>query len=389
MHFLFPSAAALLLSVTAVLGPLAADGEAGAPGTTLGAEVHGLRGAGVTDLRQLRSPTIAVDLPGFELADLSVTRARPADGPTCMGLPATPGGIGSAGDDVITGTSGRDVIVAGSGNDVVYGRNGKDVVCGGPGDDTLVGGRNPDDWRPGAKRGDRLSGGSGNDHLVDRWGYADILIGGSGDDRVTSKNGWEHTLIGGPGADHLVSEEGGDNDLLGGSGPDVLVALTGWGYSRYHAGGTGRDVIDVGPTGDILVGLTADGDQLTVHGDGYVVPMFSGSPTGIYLDMTTGTARRIGADPEKPADTITFLHPSEVSWIIYGSRYADEMLGSDGNDTFFALSGDDTLRGNGGDDGLLGFGGDDFIVGGDGSDDADGGAGSDTCDAEEAVKCEQ
>lgn len=333
-------------------------------------------------------PLPTPDLHPLGLVHLSSTDVAEADRPTCMGLPASVGGIGTAGDDVITGTSGRDVIVAGPGNDIVYGRNGKDVICGGPGDDRLVGGRNQADWSQ-AKYGDRLSGGTGDDRIVDRWGFADKLIGGTGDDRLVSSNGMQHKVIGGPGADRLTSRNVHDNTMLGGRGPDVLTALSGGGYSRYHAGGSGRDIIDVGPTGDILVGLTGDGDQLRVHGDAYVVPGFSGSPVGVEVDMAAGIARRIGAGPEGPVDVITFLAPELVVWFMYGSDYGDRMSGSDGDDSFSGGAGNDVLVGLGGRDGLYGDHGDDLIDGGDGDDWADGGAGTDTClNAEEMEKCE-
>ena len=279
-------------------------------------------------------PLSIVALPARQIAE--------ADRPTCMGLSASASGIGTDGDDVITGTAGPDVIVAGAGNDVIYGRDGKDTICGGPGDDTLVGGRNPADWST-RGRGDRLSGGTGNDRIIDRYGFADKLIGGSGDDRLSSSNGMGHKIVGGPGADRLISRNVYDNTMLGGRGPDVLTALSGGGYSRYHSGGPGRDVIDVGPTGDILVGLTGDGDQLRIHGDAYVILGFSGSPVGVEVDMTTGTARRIGAAPTDPPDVIMFLAPEEVSWLIYGSTHGDRMTGSEGDDMFFALAGNDTL----------------------------------------------
>jgi Ca2+-binding RTX toxin-like protein len=307
--------------------------------------------------------------------------------PMCMGLAASVGGIGTDGDDVITGTSGMDVIFAGPGNDVIYGRNGKDVICGGPGNDKLVGGRNPRDWSQ-AKHGDRLSGGIGDDRITDNWGFKDKLIGGSGDDRLTSSNGTEHVLIGGPGADRLTSTKVYDNAMLGGSGADVLRALSGAGYNRYHFGGPGRDVIDVGPTGDVLVALTGDGDQLTVHRDASILPVFWNSPVGVEVDMRTGTARRLGADPAAPGDVITFQSPKGGIWFLYGSPHADQLNGSDGDDRFSALAGNDTVYGNGGNDFLSGYGGDDFIDGGDGNDNADGGAGTDTCLVEEAANCE-
>lgn len=402
MHvLLLPCIAVLLGSGTALAGAA----EPAAPST------HG------------RSPGVFVasDGPGQRLADypavepakisafkVSLLTGSAADRPACMGLPATQGGVGTDGDDVIEGTSDDDVIVGGAGNDVIRGRDGKDTICGGPGDDTLVGGRNTADWS-GAKHGDRLAGGSGNDLIIDNWGFRDKLIGGSGNDHIKSRTGTEKELNGGPGADRLISRGGYDTALLGGAGADVLTALSGAGYNRYHAGEEGRDIIDVGPDGDLVVALTGDGDQLTVHGDAYVLPAYFSSPVGIEVDMATGTARQIGADPVAPTDIITFLAPAKVEWLVYGSVHDDVLRGTDGDDSFFGLRGDDTFFGLGGSDGLLGFqgddviyggdgddysleggAGDDFLDGGEGDDSAAGGKGTDTCvNAESVAKCEQ
>ncbi|MCW2738122.1 calcium-binding protein [Nocardioides sp.] len=350
------------------------------------------------------APDPAISDP-LTFAYVSLIKTAGTDRPTCIGLSASTGGVGTNGDDVIVGTSGRDVIVSGRGNDTIYGRNGKDVICGGPGNDKLVGGRNPWDWSL-AKHGDRLAGGAGDDHLIDRWGFRDKLVGGSGNDRLVSSSGTEHKLLGGPGADRLISRDVVDNITIGGRGPDVVTALSGYGYSRYHAGGPGRDILDVGPTGDILVGLTGDGDRLTVHGDAYVVPNYWDSPVGVEVDMVAGTVRRIGGDPT-PADVITFAEPDDVSWILYGSTHDDRMVGGEGDDTFFGLRGDDVLIGYGGSDGLNGFQGadvihggdgndyslsgdqgDDVIDGGEGDDTADGGKGNDTClNVEQTRRC--
>lgn len=363
-------------------------------------------GSGVTGHRLPDNPDTAA--AGLSAFDVALHAGPAADRPTCMGLPATQGGVGTDGDDVITGTPGNDVIVAGAGNDVIHGHNGKDTICGGPGNDTLVGGRNPADWSK-AKHGDRLSGGAGEDRIVDNWGFRDKLLGGSGDDRIRSRNGTEKELNGGHGADRVISHGGYDTALLGGPGDDVLRALTGSGYSRYHAGDEGRDIIDVGPDGDIIVALTGDGDQLTVHGAAYVLPGFWNSPMGVEVDMAAGMARRIGADPAAPADVITFLAPAKVAWLVYGSDHDDVLRGTEGDDSFFAIRGNDTIFGLGGRDGLYGFqgddviyagdgddysleggSGDDLIDGGEGDDSAAGGKGTDTClNAESVAKCEQ
>lgn len=325
-----------------------------------------------------RLSTLAVTLP----------TGRATAVPTCMGLPATPGGVGTGGDDVISGTSGEDVIVAGAGNDVIHGHDGRDTICGGPGGDTLVGGRNPAHYSADTN-GDRLAGGPGNDRIVDNWGFRDKLIGGAGDDRLRSRKGLSKRLIGGPGADRLVSHHGYDNALLGGRGADVLTALTGLGIGRYHEGGPGRDVIDVGPGGDVGIGLTGDGDQLTVHRDASVILGFNGSPVGVEIDLQTGTARRIGSDRADRVDILTFLTRESSIWLLFGSLWADRISGTDDVDMISARAGNDTLNGNGGDDYLGGDDGKDFIDGGDGDDMAEGGAGTDTCNAEWVVECEQ
>ncbi|MGF9755728.1 calcium-binding protein [Microvirga sp. 0TCS3.31] len=329
----------------------------------------------------------AYDSHPFNITDLPPEVAA-VDRPTCLGLPASAGGVGTDRDDVITATSGPDVIVAGAGNDVIRGRDGRDVICGGSGDDTLVGDRHPAKSSQ-AKHGDRLFGGPGDDRIVDNGGYRDKLIGGSGNDRLRSRNGTYKRLRGGPGDDRLISDYGYDNALFGGSGADIITALTGLGIGRYHSGGSGRDVIDVGPGGDVGVGLTGDGDLLRVHRDASLIPSYSGSPVGVEVDMRTGTVRRIGAAPTDPADVITFLSQEGSIWYLYGSAHGDVFNGSEGDDRFFALAGNDTLNGNGGDDSLSGFGGNDFIDGGDGEDYADGGASTDTCIAEEVHKCER
>jgi hypothetical protein len=78
----------------------------------------------------------------------------PGRRPMCGGVEATI--VGTRRGDRITGTSGDDVIYAGRGRDRVNGKGGDDIICGGPGNDRLTGGRGAD----------RLLGGPGRDKLV-------------------------------------------------------------------------------------------------------------------------------------------------------------------------------------------------------------------------------
>jgi VCBS repeat-containing protein len=83
-------------------------------------------------------------------------------------------GVGSNGNDKLTGGAGADLIFGQNGNDTLSGGGGNDLLCGGNGDDTLSGGGG-DDSLSGAAGNDRLTGGPG----------ADTFSGGSGTDTAT------------------------------------------------------------------------------------------------------------------------------------------------------------------------------------------------------------
>jgi VCBS repeat-containing protein len=83
-------------------------------------------------------------------------------------------GVGSNGNDKLTGGGGADLIFGQNGNDTLSGGGGNDLLCGGNGDDTLSGGGG-DDSLGGAAGNDRLTGGPG----------ADRFSGGSGTDAAT------------------------------------------------------------------------------------------------------------------------------------------------------------------------------------------------------------
>jgi Ca2+-binding RTX toxin-like protein len=351
-------------------------------------------------------------LPAYAVGQAYVGPAPPAEQrnkPTCMGHPVSPGGLGTAGDNRFIGTPGPDVIIAGAGNDVVYGRGAEDIICGGAGDDELIGGRSfAKEGRPNRRGGDRLSGGPGDDRVIDRYGHGDRLFGGPGNDRLTSIGAWR-TVKAGPGDDRVATADGIDENVNGGPGADTIVSLSGGGY-RGYAGGRGRDTLHLGGDGDIGVRLTIDGDHLAIHEEGFYILSFWDSPQPVDVDLAAGAVRHVGAPATSPGDTIAYLSRKGAYFHVYGSPWDDRIISSDrptelfhsidggeGDDTLIGLSnvdylrgeeGDDTLNGGDNADGLDGGPGNDILDGGSGEDQADGGPGRDTClNAENVQRC--
>jgi dipeptidyl aminopeptidase/acylaminoacyl peptidase len=105
---------------------------------------------------------------------------------------------------------------------------GANRLCGSDGVDVL---RAAHGWILGGAGGDRLSGGSGPNHLEGSFGD-DVLIGGGGEDYLWGQAGNDRLvgsgrfslLDGGPGADRIDDARGYSNRILGGPGPDVVIA---------------------------------------------------------------------------------------------------------------------------------------------------------------------
>lgn len=107
--------------------------------------------------------------------------------------PLSPG-VGTPGNDILTGTAAADTITAGAGNDRVTANGGNDMVRGGDGNDVI-------------------NGGTGNDSLLGEAGN-DRLLGGAGTDRLSGGQG-EDLLDGGAGSDILTGGQGGDAFVFG------------------------------------------------------------------------------------------------------------------------------------------------------------------------------
>jgi Ca2+-binding RTX toxin-like protein len=237
------------------------------------------------------------------------------------------------------------------------GMNGWDTVtlggAGGGGNDVLKG------W----DGSDTLDGGLGND-LIDGGALFDTLNGNDGNDTIT----------GGPGTDIIT---GGNHDDTISGGPDT---------DSIH-GDSGNDTINGDDGGDLLWGDAGNDVIQTGISDAWSLGPRPQAPGGPWWEIV------FGGDGMDAIDAISATGRVYIDggWhddLIYGSAFADEILGGgdDGWDTVFAGDGNDIVHGEGGDDELYGeeggdtlwgHDGDDLIAGGDGPDVIHGGTGSD------------
>ena len=180
---------------------------------------------------------------------------------------------------------------------------------------------------------------------------------------------YDNILMGGPG-DDVLSGGMGDDELSGGAGNDRLI------------GGPGADALNGGPGMDIA--------------------SYTSSTRGVRVDLGTSfgssgdDAPVRGGDAE--GDSLTSIESiwgSDFADLLIGSRAANYLFGNGGNDSIWGGGGNDLLRGGMGDDVLgaddenedsseagndviYGDDGFDFLGGGMGNDMLFGGAGNDT-----------
>lgn len=254
-------------------------------------------------------------------------------------------------------------------------------VYGGPGDDIIT---------SSATHYSFLSGGPGNDHITGTSYYgelaggagADTLIGSGthplqtrlayrGSDAGVTLNLGANTATGGHatgdtisgfvsaiGSFHGDTITGGStvNFLTGLRGNDVLYGL---GDDDTLDGGSGRDLLYGGADDDILRG--GRGADILDGETGEDTASYSNARAGVKLNLASG-----GTHGDAKGDQFVSIENLE------GSRYADTLVGDDGNNDISGGDGRDIIRG-----GL----GDDVLDGGLGPDKLFGGAGDDTLHA--------
>jgi Ca2+-binding RTX toxin-like protein len=317
---------------------------------------------------------------------------------------------GDANANSIWGDAGNDIIDGGSGNDILDGGAGDDLVRGGLGNDTLIGGSGTDNLSytdmaaavtvnlstltaqntggggtdtisgfenlDGTSYNDTLTGDGGNNIIVGGAGN-DTINGGAGDDTIAGGLG-NDTLVGGTGVD-IVSyfditagvtvnlattaaqnTGGGGTDTISGFEGVVGTAyddnITGDGNDNTLYGLSGNDIINGGAGNDTIIG--GAGSDTLVGGSGTDTLSYSGSSTGVTVNLATNTAS--GGDAA--GDTISQF---------------ENVTGGYGNDSLTAAAAGSTLDGGMGNDFLYGGAGSDTFIGGMGNDTMSGGAGAD------------
>ena len=226
--------------------------------------------------------------------------------------------LGTPRRDRLQGTAGPDVLCGMGGDDVLVGRGGDDVLVGGPGRDRLsgAGGKDTVSYAQSRQRVRvDLTRGTAEGHGADRLRRVENAVGSRYDDRLAG-SARANVLVGGAGTDWLAP----------GAGPDRLD------------GGLGQDRVDYRDAGR------------AVHLD---------------LDKRNGTGQ--GTD----------------RWVsvegAFGTRFADEIIGSLTADWVASGGGEDRVEALGGNDRVSGGSGADVLRGGDGNDHLSGGAGLDRC----------
>lgn len=318
---------------------------------------------------------------------------------------------GGAGNDTLTAEGGVATFVGGTGKDTLNGGSGKNTfivdpglaggstITGGSGTNTLSFERvqtgldldlNYDDLTnpsPSAQQvssdtfsiyGDTISnlqnitGGSGNDFIVNTAGMSSVIIGGAGDDDL---NGWggNDTLEGGSGADNLNGWSGINTLSYESSSAGVYINLaTGEAYggdadgdtiqnfsnvtgSNYNDTLAGNDLVNTlsGGGGDDTFLRSAGGDSYS-GGDGFDTVDYSSLDTsGITANLETGVGGGLAAGDtyssiEKIIGTGSndVVTASSTGSTFEGAGGSDTFNGGDGSDTYILGRGDGTMTVN-------------------------------------------
>jgi len=236
-----------------------------------------------------------------------------------------------------TGTSGNDVLSGGAGNDTLYGLEGNDSLNGGLGADTLVGGDGNDTYYVDNTNDAVVETATGGYDIVNATtdfalaanverlvmtGAATVGLGNALDNVMDAR-----------GATHGVTiDAGAGNDLLWGSRyADTLIG--GDGNDAYYVDNTDDVVVETATGGYDIVNATAN-FALAANVERLVMTGAATVGTGNALDNVMdarGATRGVTIDSSAGND------------LLWGSRYADTLIGGDGNDAYYVDNTDDVV----------------------------------------------
>ena len=193
---------------------------------------------------------------------------------------------GGLGDDEIDGGLGNDRILGGGGNDVITPKRGDDEVDGGPGSDEVSFASSPGPVTVNLRA--TTATGEGTDTV---WGiervigsrFDDVLVGTARGERFSGGDG--NDRIRARGGDDLLNGDRGRDLLNGGGGEDVCES-----GARYRSCLLDLEltlIADIGGAGGVAVTPPADADLIVVGQSGILwrVPIAGGDPT-VFLDIS-------------------------------------------------------------------------------------------------------
>jgi Ca2+-binding RTX toxin-like protein len=282
---------------------------------------------------------------------------------------------GLAGNDIINGGDDTDIIDGGEGDDTIDGGNGQDFIDGGDGNDVIHAGS-------GGLDPEVISDGAGNDIIFGE-GDQDIIFGSAGNDYYDGGTGGSFQSAENDIVTYAEAEAGIVVDLRLATGNvhssgigdpadigvDTLVnieAVTATEYDDVMTAGdsgmtfvglAGNDSLSGGAGDDILAG--GSGDDILDGGAGIDLADYRDSNGGVSVSLAVAGAQVTGGSG---TDTLSNIEN------LYGSAFADTLVGDDADNVINGFFGDDVLTGGGGADHLSSLGGNARYVGGDGND---------------------
>lgn len=203
------------------------------------------------------------------------------------------------------------------------------------------------------------TGGNGGDYFKDLSGKSHVLFGGGGQDQLTSDG------------NDIFSDGFGEDILWGNLGDDVYVLSKDSDIDAIREM-TGNDRLVFA---DDVEGVTFVGNQRARDVTGHIIRhQLTGDGSTVYgidhLDLISAASSHLGLvgdSYEQVASRITHSGANDEVFggqieVVVGTKFNDQLIGSDLADTFYGGEGDDVLAGGGAADLLYGGSGDDQFV---------------------------